>query len=131
MIFGDVIIVILLSLVLTGVVTYELKRSGTYKPGVIFLFFLLILLGIWAGGVWIVPIGPPIMGVYWVSFTAVGIFLTILIMSMLSRDRRKREAISDMDQAEGESIAVLSMDIFLAFLIAYLAVAIIAHYFLK
>jgi len=130
MFIADLILVFILSLAGTALLAYELKRSGSYTHGIIFMIFLLMLLGIWAGGVWIVPLGPPILGVYWVSFISVGIFLTVFIMSMLSGSGKSARRSKNTGNREADPISVLSFDMFFVFLLFFFVAAILSHYFL-
>jgi hypothetical protein len=44
----------------------------------VILFSLVVFLGAWAGGIWITPVGPTILGVYWLSFFGVGLVLQLV-----------------------------------------------------
>jgi hypothetical protein len=45
-------------------------RSGGSSTGLA-LFFLIIFLSTWAGGIWVHPVGGLVGGVHWVPFLAV------------------------------------------------------------
>jgi len=59
---------------------------------------------IWAGGLWMTPIGAPIWGSYWLSFVFVGLFAGLLILaSAPPRGRGRRQetrAANDADRTE-------------------------------
>ncbi len=43
------------------------------------IFFLIVFLGAWAGGVWLGPVGPTLLGVYWLAFFAVGLIFALVL----------------------------------------------------
>ncbi len=43
------------------------------------IFFLVVFLGAWAGGIWLSPVGPTLLGVYWLSFFAVGLVFALVL----------------------------------------------------
>lgn len=43
------------------------------------LFFLIVFLGAWAGGAWLSPVGPTLLGVYWLAFFAVGLIFALVL----------------------------------------------------
>jgi len=48
------------------------------------LFFAVVFLGSWAGGIWFSPLGPPMFGVYWLPFLIVGLIFALLLASIVS-----------------------------------------------
>lgn len=43
------------------------------------IFFLIVFLGAWAGGVWLSPVGPTLLGVYWLAFFGVGLIFALVL----------------------------------------------------
>ncbi len=48
------------------------------------LFFAVVFLGSWAGGIWFSPLGPPLFGVYWLPFLIVGLVFALLLAAVVS-----------------------------------------------
>ncbi len=48
------------------------------------LFFAVVFLGSWAGGIWFSPLGPPLGRVYWLPFLIVGLIFALLLASVVS-----------------------------------------------
>ena len=67
---------VIASLMVTGFLLL-IRRSGT-RYGKMWLF-LIVFGATWAGGVWIRPLGPPVGGVYWLTFALAGIIAVGLI----------------------------------------------------
>jgi hypothetical protein len=64
------------SLPLSLLFAFLLRRPGIW--GNFYLFLLAVLLGSWAGGLWLPPLGPRVAEVPWGGF-----FLSALILSVL------------------------------------------------
>jgi phosphatidylglycerophosphate synthase len=52
--------------------------------------FLLMILAVLAGGVWLTPVGPPLMGVHWVPILFVAIFIALFRAAAAAPARRRR-----------------------------------------
>jgi hypothetical protein len=52
--------------------------------------FLLFFFALFAGGLWLTPVGPPAVGIYWVPFLFVAIFIALLWAQVSPAPRRKR-----------------------------------------
>ncbi len=48
----------------------------------LFIIFLILFAGVWAGGIWFTPIGPKLFEVYWLPFVVVAIVLSLLIAAL-------------------------------------------------
>jgi len=90
--------------------------------------FLVLFLFTWAGGVWLAPMGPPVLGVHWMSFLLFGLFLMLLIAAS-SRPRLPRER-HDEELAEelASEQAALGLTAFFWVLVVGLGVAILVGY---
>lgn len=53
------------------------RRGSVSRYGFPF-FFILLALGIWAGGVWTVPAGPRLWNIPWLSYLLIGLMITLL-----------------------------------------------------
>lgn len=60
-----------------------LGRRGFRRWRDRFGFLLLVLLGSWAGGVWLVAFGPVISGTHWLPFLIAGIMVALLALALM------------------------------------------------
>ena len=71
------------SLLLGFLFVFVFRRTGIRAN---FYFFLLaVLLGSWAGGLWLPPVGPRVAGVPWGSFFLSALILSTFFSSWLHR----------------------------------------------
>jgi hypothetical protein len=135
MFFIEMLLALTLSIVLSIALTKLFYRKG---PGPLsgFLFFIIMLfLFIWAGGVWLAPIGTPAWGVYWAGFVVIGFFAALLIAA-LSPDSRDEldSAVSDLREADLQgpdvkrTVIIAGFSLIFWVIVALLLVAIISHY---
>jgi len=45
------------------------------------LFFLVVFLAAWTGGIWFIPLGPPIWEVYWLPYLIVGLIFALIMVA--------------------------------------------------
>lgn len=106
-------------------VAFRRQRRGA-ELGV---FFILLLLIIWAGGIWLKPFGPPVGSTYWIGFFVVGFIFALLITALLAAGRRGRNHEAGRRQEESQlRRAVYMADVFLWVLIVSLIMAILIYY---
>jgi MFS family permease len=77
MIITESLFALAVSLFLTAVFAVVGRQAKSARR--VILFFLVVFLGAWAGGIWITPVGPMILGVYWLSFFGVGLVLALVL----------------------------------------------------
>jgi hypothetical protein len=77
MIVKELITALLIATLMVTGFLLLIRRSGT-RYGKMWLF-LIVFGATWAGGVWIRPLGPPVGGVYWLTFVLAGIIAVGLI----------------------------------------------------
>ncbi|MFP4016245.1 MAG: hypothetical protein ACLFUI_04355 [Halanaerobiales bacterium] len=119
MFFLELLFAIVIALLLAGLFGIGLRHGDRD-----FLwFFLIMILFIWAGGVWITPVGPLLWGVPWLSFLLVGLFFMLLFVAVIPENRYRRKR---SETAERE--AVFIVDIFFWVMIIGLSIAILAYY---
>ena len=97
---SDLLLSIISAILFLGLVIVILKpnRKGDQVwSGLIFLF-LILLLPIWAGGVWVGPMGPALFGVYALPFLFVGLGVTLLLVAVTPSLIRSHS--QDMQKAE-------------------------------
>ncbi len=76
--YVDLLWALLVALFITGLLVAGLRKA---RPAVriVASLFIILLLGVWAGGLWLSPIGPPVLGGYVVAFFVAGIILALFI----------------------------------------------------
>ncbi|MBX7138920.1 MAG: hypothetical protein K1X83_13170 [Oligoflexia bacterium] len=93
--------------------------------------FLLILFATWAGGIWITPVGPLLLGVPWLPFAAVGLIVALLLMGLRPGNYRTSTQSVRTDPAILHDAPTRNAINFSIALLALLLIAtIVGHYFL-
>lgn len=80
----EMILAIVLALIVIAILTPARRYRAEAGTPLLVFFFLLLFLLIWAGGAWLTPVGPPMMGVYWASFLIAAFFLLLLLFALAS-----------------------------------------------
>jgi hypothetical protein len=124
MFFADVIFAIALG-VLFALLFGSLFGSSERVPGFLMLFLVFFLFA-WAGGLWIGPLGPAIVGVYWLP----GFVVTLLIFLLIGGISYHRPTSTRETEAEIEArrTTAAAFGILIWILIAALVVAVIVAY---
>jgi len=108
------------------------RRHGRRKG--FFWLFLIVFTATWAGGIWIIPFGPTLMGVPWLVFFLVGlIFMLILALLLHQKPPQNRqetlEMLEEIEQEENlDQVAYFTLSLFFWVLLCILIVAIIIRY---
>ena len=122
---------------LIGVIFYALVgRSGPWDGFV--WFFVLLILGTWAVGAWIEPVGPVWWGVAWLPFLVAAVFIALLIAAVTPdvytrRHRELRrpsgdETPADSATPDAQTVAATAVGIFFWGVLLVLLGAIAADY---
>lgn len=125
MIIGELLMALIISLFFTIVLTISGKKNRSWKK--ILVLFLILLFASWAGGIWITPVGPEFLGIYWLSFFVVAL-ITALILETVSS---LHAAPSDIDSTETrdkvEALEILVGTSFLILLIVFIFVIVLGY----
>jgi len=144
MLLTDIFFAGVFALILAGILTATFGRGPAHWPGFLFLFLILVSF-IWAGGMWVIPIGPPLWGTYWLSFLIVGFIVALLIAAMMPPARpgsggrqpwaRTRtagrsgvDAADGLDPFEEKEPVARTVGLFFWVLITALAIVIVSGY---
>jgi hypothetical protein len=100
-------------------------RHPEIEPGSIFLTILILFLATWAGGIWLVPVGPRLWGVAWGSFVVVGLVVA-LVIAAVSRPDDRPPPLGEPPTARQRVIDLLSLLLLVLLILAI--VAAYAHY---
>ena len=115
---------LLLSLVLSGAAVAVLVRGLRFRPGKpVWSLFLLLFFAIWAGGLWLAPVGPSHFGIIWLPFLLIAVLLSVLVVAVSPHERQ-----SHRQEVELEREVVVGVGLFFWVLIGALIAAIVAAY---
>ena len=96
----------------------------------VIVFFLLVFLSAWAGGIWLNPLGPSILGVFWLSYFVVGLIFALALEAVAafhSGSVRPGSTEIRMDEKEGREMKSM-LSIFFWVLLLTFIVAIVLGY---
>ena len=97
------------------------------KRQYLIMFFLIVFFAAWAGGIWITPIGPTILGVYWVSFFTAGLIFALVLEAVAAFSSRSTEAREEDIRKEEETIETAAGTTFWILLLALIITIIIGY----
>jgi len=125
MFFVDLVFAFLAALLLSLLFTAGFRRPADWANFLI--FFVVVFLAAWAGGVWLTPFGPAVWGVYWLPFLLVALVIALILAALVPnrppRSRRQAEL-----QAEEAAEAETALSVFFWILMVVLLIGIIVHY---
>lgn len=76
----DLFFAFTVAILITIIFIFGFRRQEPWLAA--WVFFVVILLGAWVGGVWISPVGPSLYGRYWTTFLITGIIFALLIAAV-------------------------------------------------
>lgn len=135
LLISDFLVALFVALIIGGLFVWFTRRSGPVN-GPAWLF-LLILLATWAGGIWLKPFGPVVLGVHWFTFIIAGVIVVLLLS--VSRGFRTRpgprgrhETLDMLERIEEDKArkraAYLSLGVMFWFLLVVLVTVILLRY---
>jgi hypothetical protein len=131
MFFGGFVIALVIALILTLIFGVGFGGRG-WGTGLL-IFFIVLFLGTWAGGLWVAPHGPPLWGAAWITFLIVGVFIALLLAALMPPSRKPEPPgmrVTEREtEAEGVEPAALAFGAFFWILMIGLVILIIAAYF--
>lgn len=123
-----VVSLVLAITVIWGLMAFAGGRGDVNIWPVLVLFFVAI----WAGGLWLTPVGPSMIGVYWMPFLFVAIFVALFWIAAPPPPKRTRRAGEQTTTSPVQKTAtvVTAADLGLLFwvLLVALAIAALARY---
>lgn len=114
-------------IVMWVLIAYAGEEGGWGTWPVFLLFFFAIL----AGGLWLTPVGPPLVGVYWVPFLFVAIFIALFWAAAPRPPRRKRRRnaqSSVLSMQDDMPVAPVGLRVLFWLLLAGLAIVALFRY---
>lgn len=115
-----------IALALSLIFVYGFRRRGPWTN--FYIFFLIIFLATWAGGLWIMPIGPSISGIFWLPFLLVGAIFALLLAAASPPPKQPSIELKTREQVKKEKKIETAISVFMWVLIVVLLAAIIVGY---
>jgi len=115
---------LIMALFMTSIYKFVLRRQ---YPMPIIIFFVIVFLGAWLGGVWITPVGSSVWNVHWLPFFLASLIFALLLLGTRTQENRRRSRQQDKD-LEKENVARAALGSFFWVLIFLLILGIIMHY---
>jgi hypothetical protein len=118
---------------LVCVVFALITRSNVRRTGFGW-FLLLVLLGTWAGGVWLRPFGPIWGDIRWLQFLIAGLLVLLLfaLFAPFKKPRGRQETIDQLEeiarQKEVQKVTYVTLGIVFWVVLVILIAAIIIRY---
>jgi len=125
MIFGDFLMALVIALFFTIVLTVSGKKYRSWKR--IIVIFLIMLFASWAGGVWITPVGPAFLGIYWLSFFIVALILALTLETVSALHATPSDIDKKETRKKEEALEILISTSFLILLIVFMIVIIVGY----
>jgi small-conductance mechanosensitive channel len=128
MIFVECLFALAVALFLTVVFAVIGRQAKT--PVRVLVFFLVVFLGAWAGGIWITPVGPSLLGVYWLSFFAAGLIFALILEAVAAFSARPAESQArdiQKDKKEEREIESVLGAFFWALLLMFVAAIVLGY----
>jgi cytochrome c biogenesis protein ResB len=116
---------LILAAILTGVMTLVFRRHRHLRDVVV--FFFVIFLAAWGGGLWLKPAGPSLYGVYWFPFLVVALIVSLILITFIPR-QPPHSTSEAKDQIERRRALERVFSVFVAILIAVLVLAVVSGY---
>lgn len=124
-VFVQILTALLMAAVLTVIVTMVFRRHRHTVDAVV--FFLVIFLATWGGGLWLRPYGPTAYGVYWFPFLVVAFIVSLILITFIPR-RPPESTEEAREQVERRRTLESVFSVFLVILIVVLILAVIFGY---
>ncbi|MFO7958746.1 MAG: hypothetical protein R6X33_16785 [Candidatus Brocadiia bacterium] len=118
---ADVLIALVVAGVSTGLLAWWLGTRGPNRILGYVSAFLFLFMAVWAGGLWLRPIGPELWGTAYLGFMAAGFVFALVLAAFLS------QLPSMAAEVATEGVA-LGMGVFFYLLNFIFLAAIVTHY---
>jgi hypothetical protein len=96
------------------------SHPETVSPSKLFFLLLVLFFATWAGGIWLVPVGPRVWGVSWLSFLSVALVVGLFITGFAHHAVPRTAA--PTGTGESESFSVFNVMTLLLMLLLLLAI---------
>ncbi|HER44136.1 MAG TPA: hypothetical protein ENO08_06720 [Candidatus Eisenbacteria bacterium] len=127
MFVSDLLLAAGTAILLTVIFAIWLGRRGPWAK--ISVFFLVVFLASWAAGKYMDPIGPPIVGSYWLPFMLFGLVIALLMAASMPFTTPSVRRNTRDESEEGVETQQAVFNAFFWILLILLLALIIAAYF--
>jgi hypothetical protein len=134
----QILTAIIVGVLITIIFAFIFRVRGPWANAGV--FFIFVFLGVWAASLWIAPVGPTILGVYWAPILISGLILGLLLAAATTRvdvskvkeeavvkgqyesEEERRSAVSDKksDVLLWTSFGIISVAFLIAIVIGYI-----------
>ena len=124
----EILIALFLAFIVMWVLIAYAGEEGDWGAWSVFLLFFFAIL---AGELWLTPVGPPLVGVYWVPFLFVAIFIALFRAAapLPPRKKRRRNAQSSvLSMRDDMPVAPVGLGVLFWLLLAGLAIVALVRY---
>lgn len=116
----------LIGLILTALFVLGFRRKGPWSSGIV--FFLIVFLTSWAIGKLASPVGPHILGVYYLPYFAAALVVALLLAAAMPvRLHHYRRKIVEGEQGEPSTFEKVFDGFFWVFLFALLMLIVLGY----
>lgn len=129
MFFIDLLLALVVALVVSSIFAFGFRRRGLWPR--FWLFFLVVFLFTWAGGIWLHPIGPTIKGVFWIPFLLIALLIALFLAAAVPRShiQSRTSESPDLKKARRSEVNAF-LGVFFWILVMILIAAIVVRYVL-
>ncbi len=99
--YVDIVLALVVAAVMTAVFL-GVSRRWAWRLAIV--LFLAVMLGAWAGGLWIRPAGPSLYGIFWLPPVFIGVLVALLLVTSYQEPRKNQP------DDGGETVALVSDD---------------------
>ena len=130
--FGiDLLIPLIVAVILTLIFVVVIRRRRPWEST--FLFFVVVFLGAWAGGLWLKSVVPHYGDFYFINYIVTGLIFAVLIAvagPAIERGSRKKIELKTQDdlKKERKQKETRRMDLLLSILVVFLLFIILLSY---
>ena len=126
MIITTFILVLIVSILVSVIFAMGFKSKGPWDN--IIPFFIILFLGVWVASVWIKPVGPSVMGVYWAPILFATLIMTIFLAAATPRRRGSNKQPSSSESREKIRKSKKMINVFFWVLVVLLGILIFIGY---
>jgi hypothetical protein len=131
MLIVDILFALVFALLFAALLVWPFSRSGPGPASGFVFFALLLFLAIWAGGIWLEPVGPGLWGRPFLSFLIIGLVIMLLLAAAVPPVRHTSPPVSAGEAArevEREQTAATAVGVFFWILLVVFIASIVARY---
>lgn len=128
MFFIHIIFALFFALILTAAFAAGFRSRGPWANLVV--FFFVLFLASWAGGLWLAPFGPALWGTFWLPFFLAGLLVLLVLVASVPPAGQEStvELVDKKERAAEKKAAATALGVFFWVLIVLLIVAIVVRY---